>query len=98
MVTKIYTIFQTIPKLIINAALLPSWNGSCETLRQIYPNYDQVVFQTRQKIIDGVITIKNKHWTDSDKDFEPISCINTYTCCLKIWRRLTIEEQVFIRP
>ena len=96
MVTKINTIFQIIPKLIINAALLPSWNGSRET--QIYPNYDQVVFQTRQKIIDGVITIKNYHWTDSENDFEPISCIDTYTCCLIIWRRLTFEEQVFIRP
>jgi len=86
---------QIIPKVIINATLIPKWRGSSEALQQTYPNYDGIVLQIRQKIIRGIITIHNNHWIDSDKDFEPINCANTYTCCLKFWRRLTPEENIF---
>jgi len=52
---------QIILKIILNAALISKWRGSSEALQQKYPNYDGIVLQMRQKIIRGIITIKNDH-------------------------------------
>jgi hypothetical protein len=93
----ILSFLQIIPKTILNAALTSKWRGSSEALQHTYPNYDGIVLQIRQKIIRGIITIKNDQWIDTEEDFEPINCANTYVCCLKFWRRLTDEERTFIK-
>jgi len=62
---------------IINAALLPTWTGSDLDLEHIYPGYNGIVPITRRKIINGVLTIQNNQWIDSENDMSIVTSHNT---------------------